>query len=288
VSASERLRAMSARLSQISVKAYANPHTRFTWPKADPDRLAMSGSLSTLAGHPRLATLTDEQRWRLALLDAVHFFSLNIAGERELMMGLAERFYAGPLSAVSEYLQHFLHEENAHTVVFARFCQTYGNKIYPDKQMRLERTYLPGERDFLFYAQVLIFEEVANYYNQEMAADADIWPLSRELNDYHATDEGRHIAFGREAVEELWTRHSGGWGDAGRAQVAQYLQRYVDTVLRGYVNPAVFRDLGLDGDLLELREEVLALPERRALQARATARVRQFLSERGALPGDPQ
>jgi hypothetical protein len=275
---------MSTRLSQISVRSFTNPHTRFAWPERPPrDRLAMSEQLLPLAALPIWATLDDEMRWRVALAEATQFFSINIAGERELMMGLADRLHRGPSPEVSDYLQHFLHEENAHTFVFVNFCQRYSGKIYPDPQMRLPREYLPGEREFLFFAQVLVFEEIANHYNQHMAADDTLWSLSREINDYHTTDEGRHIAFGRQVVEDLWSEWSPQWSDEGRAGVAGYLARYMEAVLRSYVNPQVYRDLGLP-DPLQLRQEALAAPTWRALAAAATDRVSEFLRERGALP----
>jgi hypothetical protein len=272
--ASERLSAASARLSALSVRAFTNPHTRFTFPsEAARDRLAMPEPLLTLAGLP------DEQRWRLALLEATQFFSLNIAGERELMQGLAARLYSGPLAATSEYLQHFLAEENAHTVVFARFCMSYAGKIYPSRELRLEREHLAGEEEFLFFARVLLFEEIANWWNQRIAADDEVWSLAREINEYHALDEARHIAFGRQALAALWERYAPGWPQEARLRISAYLEQYVSATQRSYVNPSVWRDLGMTGDLLEQREQVLARPERRALDEAAAARGLQFLRE---------
>jgi hypothetical protein len=272
--ASERLSAASARLSALSLRAFTNPHTRFTFPSQPArDRLAMPESLLTLGG------LSDEQRWRLALLEATQFFSLNIAGERELMQGLAARLYTGPLAATSEYLQHFLAEENAHTVVFARFCMSYAGKIYPSRELRLEREHLAGEEEFLFFARVLLFEEIANWWNQRIAADDEVWSLAREINEYHALDEARHIAFGRQAVAALWERYAPAWPSEARLRLGAYLEQYVGATQRSYVNPSVWRDLGMGGDLLEQREQVLARPERRALDEAAAARGLQYLRE---------
>src|SRR5688500_17135215 len=128
---SDSLRVVTERLSARSVEQYTNPYQLFSWPsEAAADLPAMSETLLPLYGHPLFATLSDEQRWRLALHEAVHFFSLNIIGERELMTGLPQRIHRGRPSYLSTYLQHFLHEENAHTVVFARFCLDYGGVIH--------------------------------------------------------------------------------------------------------------------------------------------------------------
>jgi hypothetical protein len=245
-----RLETATRRLTAISISAYANPHVRFSWPEQPgADRLAMSSALLPMAGLPLFRELSDEQRWRLALLEAVNFFSLNIAGERVLMAGLASRLYGSVPPYVSSYLQHFLHEENAHTVVFARFCLDYGGLIFRDRQVRFARQFLPGEEDFLFFGCALIFEEIAHYYNLQLAADASLWVLARDINRYHAEDEARHITFGRLLVGDLWERFGTRWSEEDRRRIGGYLLRYVQTVQRSYVNSDVYRKLGLQAGL---------------------------------------
>jgi hypothetical protein len=250
-----RLEATTQRLAAKSIDAFVNPHVRFAWPaRPAPDRLAMSPALLPMAGHPVFRELNDEQRWRLSLLEAVNFFSLNIAGERELMTGLASRLYSDLPLYVSRYLQHFLHEENAHTAVFARFCLEYGGLIFRDRQMNFPRQFLPGEEDFVFFARALIFEEIAHFYNQRLAADEELWVLARDINRYHAEDETRHIAFGRLYATEMWDRCGAHWRTEDKLRIAGYLGRYIQTVQRSYVNADVYRNLGLPA---EVREEIL-------------------------------
>jgi hypothetical protein len=297
-----RLAHLATRLSRLSVEHRKDPRQLFSWPaQADDDLPAMSEALLPLYGHPLYAELTDEQRRRLALLEAVNFFSLNITGEQELMAGLALRIERGDAPHLSGYLQHFLEEESAHTVVFTRFCLDYGQGVIASeagviaseaKQSPAEltdrfavlamtvfpRSYLPGEEEFLFFARVLVFEEIAQEYNQRIAADADVWKLARDINDYHASDEARHIAFGRALVDELWQRTAGGWDADQRKQVGDYLRRYVTTVLRSYVNPDVYRAVGLP---LSVRSEVLQTPHWQALCEQSTRRVSLWLQKIG-------
>lgn len=273
------------RLCPISVARYTNPHTRFSFDEPlAADRLAASVDVLSLAGHPLLARLTDEQRQRLALLEAVHVFSLNVSGERELLSGLAQRLWRSSEPAVCDYLQHMLHEENAHSAVFAAFCRRYAGKLYPEPTLSLPREYLPGEEEFLFWARVLIFEQIAIWFNRHQAQDTDVWSVVRRIHEYHAEDEGRHIAFGEALVADLWQELSPAWGSEAQRRVAAQLGSYVNHVLARHVSPAVYRDLGLPLDPLVLREEVLASPTRVALGEKAAAQSRRFLSELGVLP----
>jgi hypothetical protein len=272
----------SARLTARS--AGPGAVARFTWPDALPaDRLATSAGLLSLAGHPILGDLTDEQRWRLHLREAVQFFSVNVAGERELMAGLAMRLHRGPLAECGDFLQCFLHEENEHSAVFSRFCLQYAGGLYPDRQLRLPRTYAPGEEDFLFFGRVVVFEEITDHFNRTTAADAALCPLVRDIHRYHAEDEARHLAFGHRAVAWLWERAAPGWSAEVRASALGYLRTYAEATLRSYVDPAVYRDAGLPGDPYVLREEALALPDRAALQAAATRRVTRLLDRLEAM-----
>jgi hypothetical protein len=274
-----RLVHLTERLTTLSVTQKQDPNRLFSWPaRAADDLPAMSEKLLPLLGHPLYAELSGEQRLRLALLEAVNFFTLNINGERELMAGLAERIERGEAPHLTGYLLHFLEEESAHTVVFTRFCLDYGGSIEPNRQVEFPRDYLPGEEEFLFFARVLVFEEIAQDYNQRIAADDDVWALARGINDYHASDEARHIAFGRALVDEMWDRQSKVWDGDQQKQVGDYLRRYIDTVLRTYVNPAVYRALGLPRSV---RHEILESAHWQSLCEQSTRRVSQWLQKIG-------
>lgn len=275
-----RLERTAPKLTALSIVARSDSSRLFDWPSsAATDRLAMSEGLLPMAGLPVYRELSDEQRWRLALLEAANFFSLNINGERELMSGLSLRLYKGRPASISHYLQHFLEEENAHTAVFARFCLDYGGGIFPDRQVQFPRELARGEEEFLFFTRVLIFEEVAHFYNKAIANDSDVWPLARGINRYHAEDEGRHIAFGRLQVEELWERFAAQWSADERKRIAGYLARYTATALRSYVNPDVYRAAGLPPGV---RQQILESPHWISLAGRSTARITRWLGKIGA------
>jgi hypothetical protein len=275
---SAKLHRSAPKLAAISAIARSDSRRVVGWSRAATDSLAMSESLLPMAGHAAYRELSDEQRWRLALLEATHFFSLNIDGERELTAGLAQRLADGRLAPLANYLEHFLREEHEHTAVFTRFCLDYGGGIFPMRQFRFERPLVAGEGEFVFFARVLVFEEIAQFYNQRMAVDPAIWRVSREINRYHAEDEARHIAFGRLLVEDLWERLSPSWSPEDRQRIGRYVARYTTTVLNSYVSPDVHRAAGLAAGI---RREILDSPHWASLTAQSTARVKRWLAKIG-------
>jgi hypothetical protein len=276
---STKLESTTLRLTARSVRAAAGSRGRFRWP-AQPaaDRLAMSTALLPLAGHPCFRDLTDEQVRRIALLEAVNFFSLNIRGEHELMTGLASRLPGAAPRYVAQYLRHFLDEEQAHTAVFTKFCLQYKSGIYRDRQIRFPRQCAPGEADFLFFACILIFEEIAHFYNLRLASDDSLWLLARDINRYHAEDEAGHIAFGRLYVAELWERYGGPLEVERRREMAGYLARYVQTVQRTYVNADVYRDFGLAA---QVRDEILLSAHWKGIAEQSSRSVSRWLRSIG-------
>jgi hypothetical protein len=271
-------KANTLRLIERSASGSAHRHAGFAWAPPASDRLAMSPAFTPLAGLPVYSELSDERRWQLALLEAVSFFSLNINGERELMIGLEARLAGDGPEHVSRYLQLFLHEETAHTEVFKRFCLTYGGFIFRDRQLRFPQEFLPGEENFMFFARALIFEEIADFYNRKLAADDNLWLLARDINRYHAEDEARHIAFGRLYVGTMWEELGGHWTAEEKARISGSLKRYLHSVQRSYVNADVYREIGMAP---EVREDILRSAHWSAICEQSARRVSSWLASIG-------
>jgi len=111
--------------------------------------------------------------------------------------------------------------------------------------MALPREYEPGEEDFLFFARVLLFEETVDVYNSRMAQDKRLDSVARDINRMHHRDEARHLAFGRQLVQELYERHAPGWEAETLAEVRRSLVEYVTAIWKEYFNPDVYRDMGI-------------------------------------------
>jgi hypothetical protein len=216
------------------------------WPEVFPaDAWAFAPELCSLYGTPAWHELDETRRRRLCFFEAVNFFSLNVHGEKALLEGLARRLYARRMGELTSYLHHFLAEENQHMELFGGFAWRYAGKLYADKKLAAPRDYRPGEEDLLFFARIVIFEEIVDVYNQRMSDDARLHPLVRAINHQHHLDETRHLAFGRLVVEELWARAQAAWSDDERAETRRYVAAFLEQTWKEYWNPDVYRDAGL-------------------------------------------
>ncbi len=239
------LAATAARLCAASRKSYQNPYDAICWPDAvERSQWFTSPELISIFGTPLWDGLEAKAQQELSFWEAVNFYSLNIHGEKALIEGLATRLYAPALEEVSEYLHHFLDEENKHSVWFGTFCRRYAGRIYPERKVAFPREYAEGEEDLLFFAKVAIFEEIVDRYNVVMGRDERLVPVARQINANHHNEETRHLVFGRRIVEHLWQRHSPGWPPATVAGVRTYLASYLAATWREYYNPDVYRDAG--------------------------------------------
>jgi hypothetical protein len=240
------------RLCASSRRAYQNPYEAIDWPDVvERPAWFTSPELISLYATPAWDALGDDERRELSFWEAVNFYSLNLHGEQALMEGLARRLHQPGLEEVTDYLHHFLDEENKHSIWFGTFCRRYAGRVYPDRTLSFAgepafaRDHAPGEDDVLFFARVAIFEELVDRYNSAMGRDERLLPIARQINARHHAEETRHLVFGRHVVEHLWARHRPGWSDETVEGVRVHLAGYLVSTWRAYYNPDAYRDAGL-------------------------------------------
>jgi hypothetical protein len=274
------------RLCEVSIKDYANPYD-LEWPDSiDKEQWFTSPELISLYGTPVYEDLSETTKKRLSFYEAVNFFSLNIHGEKSLIEGLAARLYKRGNDEISPYLHHFLDEENKHMIYFGGFCTRYAGKIYPDKKLVFPREYARGEEDFLFFAKVLVFEEIVDLYNVTMARDERLVEIARQINLLHHRDEARHLVFGRQIVKELFARHSPSWSPETIQGVRDYMKNYLVSTWKEYYNPDVYSDAGIESPY-DAHEEAFQAESSRAHRKRISGGCVRFLSENGILDEGP-
>jgi hypothetical protein len=275
------------RLSRLSRRTYQNPYTQVDWPtEVQPDRDWFSTpEYVSLHGTRVWAELDEPARRRVAFHEAAGFYSLNIHGEKALMQGLAARLYRSDLAECTDYLHHFLDEENKHSVYFGGFCTRYA---------RVHRSRQPGfgtERprdldDFLFFAKTLVFEEIVDHYNRVQARDRRLHPLARFINDNHHREEARHLVFGRCLVSALWTACAPRWSREAIDEVRDDLGHFLTASWRGYYHPDVYADAGLD-DPWQLAETAWSAPAQRDHRRNVSAECLRFLTSVGVFVEEP-
>lgn len=276
----------AARLTDLSVGNFYNVFSRFDWPaKLPEDQFWMPHELMTVYDTAAGSTLTREQLLQLSKWESIGFYSFNVHGERYLLMEVLQRIHTPGYEPVSEYLHHFIGEENAHSWFFSNFCYKYGKKLYPAKATSFQAETQPKDiEDFLVFARIMILEEMLDHYNVAMEKNESLHPLIRQINGTHHADESRHVAFGRKIVVDLHNKLKEKYPESTVAEVGKYLDLYINWCIESLYNPSVYRDAGIP-DAYEFRNAVLADPGRVPYHQNITRRMRKFLVDAGILKG---
>lgn len=277
------------RLGNMSIERAWDPYTSFDWPDSlSPEsEYFMSPELISIYGTEQYGVLTEAQRKTLSFYEIGNFFSFVLLGERPVVGGMTERMYRkDTMGAVTDYMHHFIDEENKHMVMFSLFCNRYLGRIYPEKKIAMERELAPGEHDLVFYCRVLIVEELGDVYNRKMMADDRINPLVQQINEYHHRDEARHLAFGRAWAAELFERHTAAWSEDQLVRFQDWLSNYFASSWTDFYNPSVYRDAGLE-NAYQLRQEAIANPTQKAFRQEASQKLVKFFLKHGFLRETP-
>lgn len=187
---------------------------------------------------------------------------------------------------ITEYLHHFLDEENKHMVMFGEFCNRYIGKVYPEKKLALPREYVKGEEEVTFFCLAMVVEELDDYYNVVVERDVRVDSLVREINKVHHIDEARHLAFGRLYLAELFDRYSPEWSAESLANFRHWLTNYLKSFWGDYYNPSVYRDAGL-ADAYDIRQMALSHPACIEHRRRASDKLVQYFVKTGLLAEPP-
>lgn len=233
-------------LSRASLARAWSPEADLDWPDALPaDRWAMSPELLSLYDTPAWDQLSDEAARALSLWELVGFFSFTLHGERPLIQGMCDQLYVRQGPVVSDYLHHFIDEENKHMRMFATFCHRYGGKVYGHKRLRLPRRLDPAEAQVRFFVEVLIVEELGLVYNAAMARDPRLPGIVQAINRIHQIDESRHLAMGHRLLAEAVDAARDVLPATGWATLQGWVATALRYAWRDYVRPEAYADAGL-------------------------------------------
>ncbi|MEZ4280427.1 MAG: diiron oxygenase [Myxococcota bacterium] len=280
---------VAQKMTRASKKFFYDPSTKLDWPEhLDASEWTMSPELVSLYGTELWASMSEAEQKKLSFYETGGFFSLVLNGERPLLEGMSHRLYTLEKDLeVTEYMHHFLDEENKHMMMFSTYCRKYLGKIYPEKKIPVARPMAKGEDDIAFFTKVLVVEELSDYYNVFMSDDDRLAKICRDLNRAHHVDEARHIHFGREYLKGLWERHASGWTQAEIDSFRGWLVDYINASWRDFLNPSVYRDAGIK-DAYAAREMAIHSSVCREHRNRASVRFLKNLVACEILPKVPE
>lgn len=277
---------LAARLDAASARPGRDPYAALAWPAArDPQAWYFSPELVSLQGTPAWDALDEAARRDLAFCEAVNFFSLNVHGETRLIAGLDARADARGGDAVAAYLRRFRAEEAKHRDAFSRFCRDYAGAVYPDRSIALAPGWDGDDAELVFFARVLVFEELVDAYNAVMGRDRRLAPIARQLNQAHHLEEARHLAFGRAWLTRLVAAARARWQGGEAAAIAAHLADFRQALWRDLFCVQAWRDAGL-AEAYALRLATLAAPAVQARERAAFARVDALLRTLGLAAAD--
>ena len=265
-------------LTETSVKNYYNPYQEFVWTGTIPeDQYWMSPELLSVYGTKYMNKLNEMQLIRLSKWECVNFFSLNVNGEREVLQIVIQYLHQPGFEDWSEYLHHFIGEENEHLWFFSQFCLKYGKKIYKDKSLKRSQFVEADIEQFLNFARILIFENIGDFYNVRMQNDERLPPIIRQISRVHHQDESRHLVMGREIVKGLFIALKQKYDLERLQEIACYLKVYTERSIESFYNPIVYQDAGLEKPY-ELRRELLRDAFRESFHNQMLVRTLCFLT----------
>lgn len=280
---------LAPRLTKASRKFFWNVYEYIEWPDTiEGATWYMSPELVSIYGTELWDSLDQPARTQLSLYELGNFFSLTLQGERPLVQGLVHRLYLKSTAPeVTEYLHHFVDEENKHMVMFGEFCNRYIGKVYPEKKLAFARDVPKGEEEVAFFCKVLVVEELGDVYNLAMQEDERIHPLVAKINWIHHRDEARHMAFGRRFLQSLAERWLAEWTPETITGFQGWLAQYLRSSWADFYNPTMYKDAAL-ANPYNVRTVAMEHPVCLEHRTRVSRKLVDFFISVGLLSGEPQ
>lgn len=287
--ATPKTNALTQRLDALSRDNFYNVYESIDWPEQlDPERTAMAPELTTLAGTDYWSSLSDEQIRKLTITETATLFSNTLNGERILVAGLASQIYSSKVSPeVTDYLHHFLDEENKHMIMFGIFCNRYIGRVYPEKKVQFEQAQSHEEELLRFYALAMVVEAYGDFYNVRAMKDDACEPVVRRISELHHLDEARHLSFDRSFLTELAGESLPVMAPEQRSRFQSWLGGFMRTNWLTFYNPAAYKDAGIP-EPYEVARNAFSHPAQVALREQITEPVTRFFLKIGLLAEAPQ
>lgn len=234
--------------------------------------------------------LTAEQRARLSREEIASILDMGVRFETVLMAGFCLEL-AGRDDLCDPRVAYALHEigeESRHSRMFTRLLDqlqpTAANPLRPGGRLgrwfELRSNFAITRRPALFTTLILAGEEIPDLLQKLASEHPDTDAHVAAVNRYHRQEEARHLAFARLLLAERWNDTS----RLDRFLVRRVAPIVIRELFHTLVQPGVYATVGLPA--WRTWFAVRRLPQRRALQQRATRSVLAALVNAGVFrPG---
>jgi hypothetical protein len=275
---------VATRLLRRSAVDSHDPLTEIDWDAPlDPSLPALPLHRVSLYGTPLWEQMTPEQRVQLSWHEFASISSVGLWFELILMQALLRYAYdQDPHQAHAQYALTEVGDETRHAIMFARAAE----KLAPGQRYRPSPTVHQLGRFFKtvaagpsLFASVLVAEETLDRMQREMLDTPGTLPLAREVSRIHVTEEARHVAYARTAVERQVPR-------LNRAELAWHRLATAVTsafVVGSFLDPRVYAAVGLDTGTAVAQAK--ANPHHQQTRAWSAERVTAFLDGAGLIAG---
>lgn len=275
---------VAGRLLRSSERLSYDPVTDIEWDAPlDPELFAVPEHRVSLFGTALWREMSQEQRVALSWQEFASIASVGLWFEIILMQGLLR--YAYDQDPHSKHVQYCLTEigdETRHSVMFARAADALapGARYRPRRLIhQLGRAYKTLAAGPSLFASVLVAEETLDRMQREMLDVPGLLPLAQRVAQIHVTEEARHVAYARTAVERQVPK-------LNRAQLELHRGLTLVTslcVVDSFLDPGVYRTVGLDA--ARAVSEARHNPHHRETRLWMAERVTGFLQEAGIISG---
>ena len=165
------------------------------------------GGLNPFAGHPRFEALAPQDKTEFAWRSLAQTLSQFMHGEQGALLVASQLVSCAPTYDAKLYAASQTFDEARHVEVFHRYLKERCRVIYPihpNLKALLDKILTDARWDLKFIGMQILIEGLALAAFQAMSATTRD-PLLKQVIELVMRDEGRHVAFGVNYLED-WIR----------------------------------------------------------------------------------
>ncbi|MDA8094472.1 MAG: diiron oxygenase [Betaproteobacteria bacterium] len=263
---------------------YADPLTALHWPALSLADYWLPPDAISLHGIAEFEAMPEATRKRLSQFEFAAFVQAGLWLEALFMERLSKDLRKTVSAPEHAYRLHEIREEAGHSLMFLHFLQECGLALPRSETRRSCAADVIGRHtplaSPLFWLAVVIGEELPNRLNRHIRTEGTplVNQVITQMCTLHSTDEARHIAHARDALERS-LEDAGHWRRRVLAVLATTLARQLVRLF--YVPPAwVYERAGLAPDT-DWQRRARGNPARQAFVTQCIKPTLDFLERQG-------